>query len=295
MAVRHPSLAVVVRSTFYHVECLDDTGELLHALPHFVARRRSTSEPPARGRTSWSRSGIAAAARPVRYVLDDEWRVVEPSPSAQMAPRAQGSPGATLAAPIAAPWELSRPVSISKKGERPATPDPRRIGHGSVDTSTDEGSGEVSVSHSACSDDVDGRSTVMMRNVPRNLSRERLLRILHEAGFLGEIDFLYLPVDFKSGLVVGYAFVNLTSPSAATRFKQRLNRFRQWSVRTSLVCNTSWARDEQQGLAANVERYRNSSVMHPSVAAEHRPLLLVGGAPASFPSPTKRISAPLRR
>jgi len=89
-----------------------------------------------------------------------------------------------------------------------------------------------------------------------------------------------------------FAFVNLASPAEATCFRAHFGGFRQWAVRTSKVCNVSWASADQQGLEANIERYRNSSVMHGSVADEHRPLYLVNGVPVKFPKKTKRLWPP---
>lgn len=87
-------------------------------------------------------------------------------------------------------------------------------------------------------------------------------------GFHGEYDFVYLPIDFRTASLTGFAFVNLTSRDAAQRFFAHFHRFGRWSVRTRKLCNVSWARGEQQGLSANVERYRNSSVMHSSVSED---------------------------
>jgi len=133
---------------------------------------------------------------------------------------------------------------------------------------------------------------VMMRNVPHTYTRDQLCQLLEVEGFSGRFDFLYLPVDFGTAVVQGYAFVNLTSPSVARLFRDRFSGFRQWGVRTGKVCNVSWANADQQGLEANIERYRNSSVMHKSVAEEFKPMLLIGGVPAPFPKRTKRLWPP---
>lgn len=138
----------------------------------------------------------------------------------------------------------------------------------------------------------DDRTTVMMRNSPDAYYRKRMLALLDAEGFHGEYNFLYLSVDFETATNTGFAFVNLTSRAAARRFFAHFHRFSRWGVRTRKLCNVSWAWDDQQGITANVERYRNSSVMHASVADEHKPLLLSDGAPRPFPKPRKRLWAP---
>merc|ERR1711916_247075 len=50
-----------------------------------------------------------------------------------------------------------------------------------------------------------------------------------------------------------------------------------------------------QGLEDNVERYRNSPVMHEAVPAQYKPLLFDGGVPVAFPAPTKSIRFPRLR
>lgn len=136
------------------------------------------------------------------------------------------------------------------------------------------------------------RTTVMMRNIPHVLTRGEVLDILVAEGFVGAFDFFYMPIDFRTGSNAGFAFVNLTSAAGARQFRTHFHRFSRWGVRSAKLCNVSWARDDQQGLHANVRRYRNSPVMHRSVAEEHRPLLLVDGVPARFPRPTRRPWTP---
>ena len=41
------------------------------------------------------------------------------------------------------------------------------------------------------------RTTVMLRNVPNNYTREMFLALLDDNGFAGRYDFVYLPCDFR--------------------------------------------------------------------------------------------------
>lgn len=135
-------------------------------------------------------------------------------------------------------------------------------------------------------------TTIMMRNVPRHFSRDGLRLLLDSEGFSGKYDFIYLPKDFRTSVVRSFAFVNFVSPVDAEQFREHFTRFRRWGVATGKTCNVSWARPDQQGLRANIERFRNSSVMHRSVAEECRPLLLVAGIPTTFPKNTKKLWPP---
>eukprot|EP00445_Apocalathium_hangoei_P093635 CAMPEP_0204247072 /NCGR_PEP_ID=MMETSP0361-20130328/98464_1 /ASSEMBLY_ACC=CAM_ASM_000343 /TAXON_ID=268821 /ORGANISM="Scrippsiella Hangoei, Strain SHTV-5" /LENGTH=372 /DNA_ID=CAMNT_0051220303 /DNA_START=55 /DNA_END=1170 /DNA_ORIENTATION=+ len=97
----------------------------------------------------------------------------------------------------------------------------------------------------------DLRTTVMMRNVPSNYTRDRLRELLDAEGFFGRYDFMYFPTDFRTASPLGFAFGNLASPADAACFRAHFGGFRQWVVRTSKVCNVSWASADQQGVEAN--------------------------------------------
>eukprot|EP00438_Fugacium_kawagutii_P034564 Skav216757 [mRNA] locus=scaffold3303:12117:15736:- [translate_table: standard] len=53
------------------------------------------------------------------------------------------------------------------------------------------------------------RTTVMLRNLPNNYTRDMFLSLLDEEGLSGLYDFVYLPMDFRRDANLGYAFVNL--------------------------------------------------------------------------------------
>merc|ERR1719310_623970 len=134
-----------------------------------------------------------------------------------------------------------------------------------------------------------------MRNLPNCYTRDMLLQMLDAEGYLGSFDFLYLPIDFRRGLGLGYAFINFTSPSIAEGFRQHFTGFNQWCLPSDKVCEATWS-DTLNGLEAHIERYRNSPVMHESVPDEHKPMLFAGLERVPFPEPTKKIRAPrLRR
>jgi len=134
----------------------------------------------------------------------------------------------------------------------------------------------------------------MLRNLPKGFSCDQLIHLLNVQGFKAEFDFVYLPVDFQKQMGLGYAFVNLVNWKVAERARQHFQAFCDWGVESDQVCETLWS-DAQQGLAANIERYRSSPVMHESVPEVYRPIILSRGIKIQFPPPTKKIQAPKMR
>lgn len=140
---------------------------------------------------------------------------------------------------------------------------------------------------------VDGRTTVMLKHLPNNYTREMLMELLDKEGFAGQYDFIYLPIDFWRNAGMGYAFVNLVDPVLVPRFWKTFDGFKDWVLPTAKVCEMGWS-SPLQGLEANVERYRNSPIMHKCVPEEYQPLILANGKKVEFPKPTKSLRPPYR-
>jgi RNA recognition motif-containing protein len=118
-----------------------------------------------------------------------------------------------------------------------------------------------------------------------------LTSILDSEGFAGFYDFLYMPMNFRTKASFGYAFVNIVTPEHAYRFCEQFQGFTRWGVPTDKVCDVSWS-NIHQGLAAHIERYRNSPVMHESVPDEYKPVMYNRGVRVPFPPPTKNLRMP---
>jgi hypothetical protein len=140
------------------------------------------------------------------------------------------------------------------------------------------------------------QTTVMLRNIPNNYTRNMLCSLLDKEGFKGLYDFLYLPVDFRSKAGLGYAFVNLVDAVHVPKFWKCFHGYTKWVLPSSKVCHVSWS-GPHQGQRAHVERYRNSPIMHSSVPDEYKPVIFLpgSGVRTHFPPPTKKLRAPRRR
>lgn len=132
-------------------------------------------------------------------------------------------------------------------------------------------------------------TTIMLRNLPNDYSRDMLINLLESKGFGRRFDFVYLPVDFVKHSGLGYAFVNFVSNGDARIAMNLLDGFDDWEVRSQKVLQLSWSKP-LQGLAANIERYRNSAVMHVDVPQHLKPLVFENGCPVAFPAPTRCIA-----
>jgi hypothetical protein len=135
-----------------------------------------------------------------------------------------------------------------------------------------------------------GKTSVMMRNLPNDYTRNMVLELLNSTGYKEKFDFIYLPIDFQRKAGLGYAFINFVDSAAATEFQKEYTGFRGWSVTSDKICEVTWS--DVQGLQTHIDRYRNNPVMHESVLEEYKPQLYEGSEIKPFPPPTKSIRAP---
>lgn len=115
--------------------------------------------------------------------------------------------------------------------------------------------------------------------------------MLDSRGLANRYNFVYLPVDFSTLVCLNYAFVNMVTHVDADLVFKIFQGFTEWGKQSETACHVAW-NDKQQGLAALLERYRNSPVMHESVPEECKPVIVIGGQRKPFPAPTQRIKAP---
>jgi len=136
-------------------------------------------------------------------------------------------------------------------------------------------------------------TTLMLRNIPKEVTRSMLLDILRSAGLANHIAFIYLPMNLRSPGNFGYAFVDFGCTQVAEVCKNELQGFSGWSGVSDMALEVVWS--ETQGLDSLVQRYRDSPLMHKSLEDELKPALFKNGVRISFPPPTKNIRAPRLR
>jgi hypothetical protein len=130
------------------------------------------------------------------------------------------------------------------------------------------------------SDSSQSRTTLLLKQLPAEYTRSRLTAMLDQNGFQGLYNFVYVPLDLHTRAAFGFAFVNFETPTCAL---QAMSKLAVWM-------DVQWS--AQQGLETQIERYRNSPIMHDSVHDDFRPQLFAAGLRQPFPRPTKELEPP---
>ncbi|KAA8546359.1 hypothetical protein F0562_002902 [Nyssa sinensis] len=161
------------------------------------------------------------------------------------------------------------------------------------------------------------KTTIMIRNIPNQYRRNMLLDFLdkhcqeqNEKATLRSdtlhfaYDFVYLPMDFRTGDNRGYAFVNFTTTAAATKFRGVLDKYK-WGVfktnqscvyESKKICEITWARI--QGQVELIKHFKNSEF--PCNNMEYLPISLSparnGSTSLSIPTTVGKclVSVPLK-
>lgn len=142
----------------------------------------------------------------------------------------------------------------------------------------------------------EGDTTLIIKEIPAEVSRDMLMNLIDIQGFTGCYDFVYMPHNFKQGNSFGYAFINFTSTAIAELFLGVFQGFADWSTVSNKIAEVSWT-ETHQGLDAHIERYRNSPTMHESIPDGFKAAMFKDGKRVPFPPPTKTLKPPraLRR
>ena len=133
---------------------------------------------------------------------------------------------------------------------------------------------------------IENRTTVMIRNIPNKYTQSMLLEEINQ-NFDGLYDFFYLPIDFHNKCNVGYAFINFVETRDVVRFFEEFNDQRWRNFNSEKVCALSYARI--QGKAAMISRFQKSTLLQKDDS--YKPLLFVSkgerkGQPEPFLPPS---------
>lgn len=124
------------------------------------------------------------------------------------------------------------------------------------------------------------RTSVMIRNLPNNYNRKLFLELIDSLGFAGKYDFFYLPIDPKTCVNRGYAFVNMINADSAGRLWKSFDGFYDWVLPSRKASGVSWC--TRQGLHANVSYYASHRQME-ALPEEFKPVMVVAGSLTPFP------------
>jgi hypothetical protein len=133
-------------------------------------------------------------------------------------------------------------------------------------------------------------TTVMLRNIPNKYSAKMLMEEFAKFGFGPiDLDFFYLPIDWRNSCGVGFAFLNFKQHERAEQFMHTFEGYRLPATNSTKICTTCWARI--QGREPNVSHYKDSPI-----APEYRPWLFTAtGEREAFPEPNPEVLAAIEK
>jgi hypothetical protein len=108
-------------------------------------------------------------------------------------------------------------------------------------------------------DSNDTRTTLMIKNIPNNVTQVDLLKIINKK-YSQAYNFFYLPIDFNKKSNAGYAFINFKSSKLIINFFLDLEG-KIWDLPNcgNKICYLSYARI--QGFRSICEHFSKSSIM----------------------------------
>jgi RNA recognition motif-containing protein len=114
-------------------------------------------------------------------------------------------------------------------------------------------------------------TTYMIRNIPTRFTSLSFVRLLEDFGFGGTFNFFYLPMDFRSGKNMGYAFINFLDPDVGLKFVERFHARRLPVTTSKKVMEISPSR--RQGLLDNISLFRTSDLLNSVSLPHYKPLI----------------------
>jgi hypothetical protein len=114
-------------------------------------------------------------------------------------------------------------------------------------------------------------TTYMIRNIPTRFTSITFVRLLEDYGFRSKFNFLYIPIDFRSGKNLGYAFINFYDPTDGIAFVEKFNS-RRLPVSTSKKI-LEILPSRRQGFEENISLFRTSDLLSSVSLPHYKPLV----------------------
>ncbi|CAK0837264.1 unnamed protein product [Prorocentrum cordatum] len=103
--------------------------------------------------------------------------------------------------------------------------------------------------------DTKAELTLIVGNLPTNISRDEVMSWLAASGYDDSYDFLYVPLCFKTNSNKGYMFINFMERETARRFAASFHGVATGSGSAQLIVRPS----ATQGIEASISKLRKSS------------------------------------
>jgi len=125
-------------------------------------------------------------------------------------------------------------------------------------------------------------TTLILSNLPTDLTQEDFIEILDKEGYSGFYDFAYLPSDADHKHTKGYAIVNLTRHEYGLALSALMHDRTSWCGAESGECQVTWS-IPLQGISQIKAHFKDHEACQDSVPEELRPTFFSGGWPQPFP------------
>jgi len=137
----------------------------------------------------------------------------------------------------------------------------------------------------------DTPTTVLVDNLPVDMSQADVLEVLDREGFSGLYNFVFVPTD-ANGQSLGYAVVNVTRHICGVALGAVLQGRDYWGedVACTRPCKVTWSQP-LQGLVDILRIYRNHPSNDDNVDENSRPQLFSAGFSVAFPFPSLQPAA----
>lgn len=108
-------------------------------------------------------------------------------------------------------------------------------------------------------------TTIILWNIPTSYTADDLLAIVHECGYFAEVDFIYVPIDFKKpDSSLGFAVLNFRTSGSCSAFASEFHMARasdKMQTSKPIKKYLEVSPSKIQGFRENAKRLQKSNVL----------------------------------